>query len=1153
MGSSVAVKRTWRLLAIRRLPPRLAIASVLVIAASPAAYAASGSLAVSTHSAAPVTARSHRVNDRIIVIMKSQPTAVRPGTRAAALRSAMIASSQASLLRELRSTHATHVMTYRLVNAFAATVSTAEAASLRSNPSVAEVVPDVLVHDGSPGAFTQPSRLPGKHKRRTGSLPLNVIPHACGSNGQVILDPEALQTTETASTNANAATARSLGFTGAGVRVAYIADGLDPHDVNFIRQDGRSIFNRSFGGDYQDFSGDGPGQLTVGSEAFLDANSIAGQGLHVYDVGRFSAQPDPSACNIRIEGVAPGASVVGLDVFGTFEFTLESNFLEAISYAVEKDHVNVLNESFGSNPIPDSAALNVLEQFNDAAIAAGTTVTVASGDSGPTNTITSPASDPKVISVGASTTFRFYAETNYAATRYFASTGWLNDNVSQLSSGGFTESGTTVSLVAPGDFGFASCSTNVSEFEGCIDLNDDPSPVELGGGTSESAPLTAGAAALVIQAYRLSHSGSTPSPALVKRILTSTATDLRLPASEQGAGLLNTYKAVLLAESIKTGAGAPTPAGNTLLFSRGQLSATGWPGSRKSWQIQVTNTGAQGQLVTASGRTFGAEHEVQTGSVALQDSTSPEFTDASGLPENYAIFHFTVRPGMARLTASIAYQGQPGGFPARLILVDPRGRLAGDSVPQGTGDSGSIDVRAPAPGVWTGVASSVAGFDGGVNGTIPWRVATQRFTGFGDVQPPAFFLQPGQSQMVHVTATLPARAGDAAGSIVIGSNLGGSDPNVGAERGSIPVTLRAMVDIADGGSFGGVLTGGNGRPPSIGQLGYFEFHIGRGHRSIMAKVSLANDPATNVGAYLVAPDGQALGFGQNESLDATSKTLTAYTLNPVPGMWTLVIDFMGPVVGNELADPFSGRITLDNTRATATGLPDSPRRLLKRGTTLTVPVKITNTGNESEDYFIDARLAKKATIVLDSLDGQEFLLPLEVQPEWFVPTQASSARVTAKASRPVEFDWSPAQGDADLIAPPSPGNRAAGTFTPAGGTVQPGNWVASPDEIGPYPHGAKAATVIMAMTVTAKPFDPAVTTDVGDLWLTSINVTAPFSGLMIDPGKSGVIDVKIRPSGKPGTVVRGFLYVDDAVLTLPPYGQTTGDELVAIPYAYTIK
>ncbi len=1173
MVTSGAANGLSRHLIVRKFSLPAPISAVMALALSPAVFTGSASaVVISAHAAqqAPSSmsgaagrsgglyraepVRSARVNDRVIVVLKNQPQAVRPGTRASMARSAEIANAQAPLLRQLRLSHATHILTYRLVNAFAATVSAAEAASLRSSPDVAEVMPDVLIHGGSPSPVpTQPRR---RGTAARGSLPLHVIPRACAPSGQAMLDPEALQTTQTASTDPNAETARSLGITGAGVRVAYIADGLDPRNINFIRPDGRSIFSRPFGGDYQDFSGDGPGQVTIGTEAFLDANSIAGQGVHVYSVRDFSAQPYPSACDIRIEGVAPGAAVVGLDVFGTYEFTLESNFLEAISYAVETDHVNVLNESFGSDPFPDSAALNVTKQFNDAAIAAGTTVTVASGDAGAANTIASPASDPKVISVGASTTFRLYAQTNYAAARYFASTGWLDDNVSALSSGGFTQAGTTVTLVAPGDFGFASCSTDVSIYIGCFDFNANPSPVQVAGGTSESAPLTAGAAALVIQAYRQTHQGSTPSPALVKQILTSTATDLGLPANEQGAGLLNSYKAVLLAESIKTSAGAPAPTGDTLLLSRGQLNATGWPGSKKTWQIRVTNTGAQGQLVTASGRTFGPDQHVQTGSVTLADAISPQFTDYQGLPDNYAVFHFTVRPGAGRLAASIAYQGPPNGdpFPTRFILVDPRGRLAADSVPQGTGDYGSADVRAPVPGVWTGVVFGVTASETGITGTMLWRVATQRFTGFGAVRPGAFFLQPGQSQVLRVTETLPAQAGDVAGSIVIGSNQGGSDPYVGTERESVPVTLRSMVDITNGGAFSGVLTGGNGRPPSVGQVGYFEFHVGRGHRSITANVSLANDGGNNVGAYLVAPDGQALGFGQNEALYSNGLSLTAYTLDPAPGMWTLVVDFMGPVTGDELSDPFSGHITLDSTRAKAFGLPDNPRRTLRRGSTLTVPVRITNTGKAPEDYFIDARLAKKVPIVLESLDGQTFLLPLQsIQPEWFVPTEASSARVTAAATLGVEFDWGPAQGDPDLVAPPAAGNRAVGVFAPAGGTLQPGNWVASPGEIGPYPHGARAGSVVMAMTVIAKAFDPAVSTQAGDLWLASVNPTLGFSPLTIDSGKSAIMDVLIKPSGRPGTVVRGFLYVDDSVPGLPPYGQATGDELVAIPYAYTIR
>ncbi|HEY5252275.1 MAG TPA: hypothetical protein VIJ09_11460, partial [Acidimicrobiales bacterium] len=406
---------------------------------------------------APLTASeaqalSTNVTDKVIVVFQNQLGTIPDNTKNEAARSAAVAGVQAPVVHELGLTDAQNVKSIQVVNAISATVSPGEAQRLAANPDVSEVVKDEPI----PVADSASMTTVGTANVASGNAPDlsggGALKAACAPSGQVQLDPQAIETIHAASQSGKGANAQALGYTGAGVKVGFIADGLDTKDPDFIRSNGQKVFV-----DYQDFSGTGTKAPTSGAEAFLDASSIAAQGLHTYDVAGYGSGL-PAPCLIRVLGVAPGASLVGLNVFGSSNEAFNSVFLEAINYAVGVDHVNVLNESFGSNPFPDTASLDLTRMADDAAVAAGVTVTVSSGDAGVTNTIGSPATDPAVISAGASTTYRGYAQTGIGGINLKGVKGWLNNNISGLSSGGFAQDGTTVDVVAPGDLNWALCS-----------------------------------------------------------------------------------------------------------------------------------------------------------------------------------------------------------------------------------------------------------------------------------------------------------------------------------------------------------------------------------------------------------------------------------------------------------------------------------------------------------------------------------------------------------------------------------------------------------------------------------------------------------------------------------------------------------------------
>ncbi|HEX4011267.1 MAG TPA: S8 family serine peptidase [Solirubrobacteraceae bacterium] len=1120
------------------------------------------------------SASGQAATQHVIVVFKNQDPGKPATSSAMPQRAASFHHSQAPVVSQLSSSGAKSIQSYNVVDAVSATVSPSETASLKSNSAVSEVIPDQLIHLSSPAASGSGSA--------GGTSPL---PGACGPKGSVQLDPQALETIGADSDKPGARTARSLGITGAGVKVAFIADGLDTNDPDFIRPNGQHVFV-----DYKDFSGFGTGADTDGGEAFLDSSSIAAQGRQVYDVSQYSADSLSRPCDIRVEGVAPGASLVGLDVFGPTDDAYNSTFLQAINYAVTMDHVNVLNESLGTNYYPDDQAdLDLIKQANDAAVAAGTVVTVSSGDAGPTSTIGSPGTDPNVIDAGASTTFRGYGQTGLGAAFFPGISGWLNDNMSGLSSGGFAQDGQTVDLVAPGDSNWALCSTDVTMYADCFSFAGQPSPVELTGGTSEAAPLTAGVAALVIEAYRQTHGGATPSASLVKQLIVSNTDDIGSPADQQGSGRLDAYKAVLAAEHLRSqgGDGSST---DTVLDSNSQLNAVDQPGTREQLGDTITDSSGHPETLYLGTRAIGPYATVKNATATLSDS-DPTLNDQYGFTDNYQTVKFNVPYGENRLSVSLAFNASPATAffeVPQLTLIDPYGRLAASDGPQGNGNFGNSQVTDPTQGTWTALiyAPDTASASA-VTGTVPFtgsvllNAAVARYTQFGTVSPSTLHLSPGQSAGVTLRVSTPPSPGDAAGAIVIANHPGadGSDDAGNQAKPtsitSIPVTLRSLIPAGNS-SFTGATTGGNGRAAITGQTFYYQLNVQSGAPELNARIALANNPNYTFQAWLVDPNGEAEAYASNVYISGNvlSSTPTAsalsgaqlHVLSPAGGQWTLIVLFAPAAGGTQIAEPFTVSTDQQAVPAGAGGLPDAAATQLTASHAYTYDVTVKNTGSAPESFFPDARLPGSTSLSLGAVNGADTADPLNGTasnvPTYMVPTDSTgiSAQASTTGSTAIQFDTGPAAiGNPELADPElasTVGTSASVAFTAS--PLSQGPWSVVPDV-----HGAFGATgpasepVSTSASVTTSPFDPAITSPTGDLEADSADPATSlpnFAPITVGPGQTATIPVTITPSGSSGTQVTGTLYLDDYNDTVfNSFPDPVGDQVAALPYHYTIK
>jgi len=308
------------------------------------------------------------------------------------------------------------------------------------------------------------------------------------------------------------------GITGRGVDVALIDSGVSP--VEGLRAPGKLVYG-------PDLSTEAEICDAAGCEAGPAENLDSyGHGTHMAGIiaGRDSDAPAKlgKGLNRTFLGVAPDARVVSVKVADAAGATDVSQVIAGIDWVVQNKSANglnirVLNLSFGTDGVQDYL-LDPLSYAAEQAWHAGIVVVVAAGNGGyGTVKLNNPAYDPYVIAVGGSDGNGTYSSVDDVVPSW-SSTGDGLRNPDLVAPGK-----SVISLRVPGSY---------------LD-HTYPAAIERtrffrGSGTSQSAAVVSGAAALIL------HQRPDITPDQVKALLTRTAQHLPVANDiAQGAGQLD--------------------------------------------------------------------------------------------------------------------------------------------------------------------------------------------------------------------------------------------------------------------------------------------------------------------------------------------------------------------------------------------------------------------------------------------------------------------------------------------------------------------------------------------------------------------------------------------------------------------------------------
>ncbi len=302
----------------------------------------------------------------------------------------------------------------------------------------------------------------------------------------------------------NAPYAWSLGLDGTAIGVAVIDSGIVERKSMSVNKsdlhrfssggDSRIVFRKSWIKDGWG-SDDGFGHGTH------VAGIIAGNGFNSSGQGNFQT----------LQGIAPNVQLIDLRVLDANGEGVDSDVISAIQTAIavkSKYNIQVINLSLGRT-IYESYTVDPLCQAVEAAYQAGIVVVVAAGNDGRDNsagtngygTITSPANDPYVITVGAMKSMGTPTRTDDLIASYSSKGPTVIDHIAKPD------------IVAPGNL-VSSFMGNVSSTTLATTYPQNVVPVgyyQTGGssatspyfilsGTSMAAPAVSGAVALLLQA-----------------------------------------------------------------------------------------------------------------------------------------------------------------------------------------------------------------------------------------------------------------------------------------------------------------------------------------------------------------------------------------------------------------------------------------------------------------------------------------------------------------------------------------------------------------------------------------------------------------------------------------------------------------------------